>query len=113
MNRTRSIGSVQGDGSRGVSIRRSPDVRKGVMMNKDQHAPHSRYRAYADAALAALQAWYDPTTALYSGVSWWHSAICLDVVIDYTTRTRNTRYAYIIPAIFEAHKDSKFLQNPY
>lgn len=82
-------------------------------MNKDQHAPHSRYRVYADAAVAALQAWYDPTTALYSGVTWWHSAICLDVVIDYSTRTRDTRYVDIIPAIFETHKDSKFLQNSY
>jgi predicted alpha-1,6-mannanase (GH76 family) len=71
------------------------------------------YQSRADAAIAALQAWYDPATALYSGVTWWHSAICLDAVIDYTTRTGNTAYAHIIPAIFEHHRASNFVQNSY
>jgi predicted alpha-1,6-mannanase (GH76 family) len=71
------------------------------------------YQTRADAAIAALQAWYDPTTALYSGVTWWHSAICLDAVIDYTARTSNTVYASIIPAIFERHQASNFVQNSY
>jgi predicted alpha-1,6-mannanase (GH76 family) len=72
-----------------------------------------QYRAYADTAIAALQAWYDPTSALYTGVTWWHSAICLDAVIDYTARTSNTSYVYIISAIFEKYQDTKFLQNSY
>ncbi|GHO94748.1 hypothetical protein KSF_047960 [Reticulibacter mediterranei] len=71
------------------------------------------YQTRADAAITALQKWYDPATALYSGVTWWHSAICLDAVIDYTTRTGNTTYAYIIPAIFERHQASNFVQNSY
>src|SRR5579884_2922468 len=71
------------------------------------------YRSYADAAVAALQAWYDPTTALYTGVTWWHSAICLDAVIDYTAHTGNSTYANIISAIFEQYKGTKFLQNSY
>jgi predicted alpha-1,6-mannanase (GH76 family) len=74
---------------------------------------NTQYRSYADAAITALQAWYDPTTALYTGVTWWHSAICLDAVIDYTTRTGNSTYASIISAIFEKYKDTKFLQNSY
>ncbi len=71
------------------------------------------YQSQADVAIAALQAWYDPATALYSGVTWWHSAICLDAVIDYTVRTSNTTHAHIIPAIFERHQASNFVQNSY
>jgi predicted alpha-1,6-mannanase (GH76 family) len=71
------------------------------------------YQTRADAAIAALQAWYDPTTALYSGVTWWHSAICLDAVIDYTARTGNSAYASIISDIFEHHQASNFVQNSY
>src|SRR4051812_177170 len=46
--------------------------------SNDSTMNNSLYQTRADTAIAALQAWYDPTTTLYSGVTWWHSAICLD-----------------------------------
>ncbi|HLI68750.1 MAG TPA: glycoside hydrolase family 76 protein [Ktedonobacteraceae bacterium] len=71
------------------------------------------YRAYADAAIEALQEWYDPTTGLYTGVTWWHSAICLDAVIDYMTRTGERGLLGILTTTFEKNAGNNFLENSY
>lgn len=76
-------------------------------------AANPDYRTYADAAMVTLQRWYNPANGLYEGVTWWHAAICLDAVIDYTARTRNTRYLGTIATTFDKNAASKFVQNSY
>src|ERR1700730_16239457 len=71
------------------------------------------YRAYADAAISALQDWYDPTTGLYTGVTWWHSAICLDALIDYMARTGQRNAVEILATTFEKNASNSFLENSY
>lgn len=71
------------------------------------------YRAYADAAISALQDWYDPTTGLYIGVTWWHSAICLDALIDYMARTGQRNAVGVLATTFEKNASNGFLENSY
>ncbi len=73
----------------------------------------SSYRAYADAAIAALQGWYDSTTGLYASVTWWHTAICLDAVIDYMACTGNRDVLGILATTFEKNASGNFLENSY
>ncbi|HET8846669.1 MAG TPA: glycoside hydrolase family 76 protein [Ktedonobacteraceae bacterium] len=71
------------------------------------------YRAYAEAAINALQGWYDPATGLYTGVTWWHSAICLDALIDYMARTGQRDAVEILATTFEKNASNNFLENSY
>lgn len=86
----------------------------GPLFAARQRPVRSRnYRAYADAAISALQDWYDPTTGLYTGVTWWHSAICLDAVIDYMARTGKRNAVALLATTFEKNASNNFLENSY
>lgn len=80
---------------------------------RQRSARARNYRAYADAVIGALQDWYDPTTGLYTGVTWWHSAICLDALIDYLARTGQRDAVGVLAITFEKNAGNHFLENSY
>ncbi|KAI0141736.1 glycoside hydrolase family 76 protein [Xylariaceae sp. FL1272] len=51
-------------------------------------SPKSR----AEQAINALNTWYHSGLWQHSGSPWWHSAICLRVLLDYTLKTRDPKY---------------------
>src|SRR5579871_3712806 len=71
------------------------------------------YRAYADAGIAALQQWYDPTTGVWKTTGWWNSANALEAIIDYSARTHVRLYLPDIATTFEKHQAGRFLNKYY
>ena len=59
-----------------------------------------QYRAWADAAVGALQHWYNPRTGLWKTAGWWNCANALTVVIHHSQRTGERRYRYVIETTF-------------
>jgi predicted alpha-1,6-mannanase (GH76 family) len=58
------------------------------------------YRAWADRAVDALQRWYNPRTGLWRSAGWWNSANALIAVIQYSQRTGEDRYRYVVETTF-------------
>jgi predicted alpha-1,6-mannanase (GH76 family) len=62
-----------------------------------------QYRAYlgrADAAVGALQRWYNPRTGLWKTAGWWNCANALTAVIQHSQRTGQRRHRYVIETTF-------------
>ena len=59
-----------------------------------------QYRAWADAAVGALQRWYNPRTGLWKTTGWWNCANALTAVIQHSQRTGEHRYRYVIETTF-------------
>src|SRR5436190_88522 len=70
-----------------------------------------KYRACADAVVAALSEMYDPTSGLFgeSGEYWWTSANELEAVIDYCSQTGSERYLNLVDITFKQHTQTNFL----
>lgn len=60
------------------------------------------YSAYAAAAVAALQRWYCRWSGQWRTAGWWNAANALTAVIDYTERTGERTYAWVIYHTFRA-----------
>jgi predicted alpha-1,6-mannanase (GH76 family) len=75
--------------------------------------PGGDFRAYADAAAAALQSLYDPTTGLFPTTGWWNSANALTALIDYSARTKTSTYVGDITTTFDKNGAQSFLNNFY
>jgi predicted alpha-1,6-mannanase (GH76 family) len=60
------------------------------------------HRARAEAAIRALQRWYDPSTGLWQGTGWWNAANALTAVIGYTKLTGDDGYTAVIGTTFTA-----------
>jgi predicted alpha-1,6-mannanase (GH76 family) len=58
------------------------------------------YRSWADAAVGALQRWYNPRTGLWRTAGWWNCANALTAVIQHAQRTGERRYRYVIETTF-------------
>jgi predicted alpha-1,6-mannanase (GH76 family) len=54
------------------------------------------FRAYAAAGAAALHRWYSPWTGRWRTTGWWNAANALISVADYTHRTGDRTYAWVI-----------------
>ncbi len=54
------------------------------------------FRAYAAAGAAALQRWYSPWTGRWRTTGWWNAANALTCVADYTERTDDRTYAWVL-----------------
>jgi predicted alpha-1,6-mannanase (GH76 family) len=54
------------------------------------------FGAYAAAGAAALQRWYSPWTGRWRTTGWWNAANALTSVADYTQRTGDRTYAWVI-----------------
>jgi predicted alpha-1,6-mannanase (GH76 family) len=73
-----------------------------------------QYRAWADAAVGALQRWYNPRTGLWRTAGWWNCANALTVVIHHSQRTGEPRYRYVIETTFSrARRVSPGFSNEY
>lgn len=59
------------------------------------------YRAWAAAAVQALQHWYKRRTGLWRGAGWWNGANALTAVIQYSQRTGERRYRHVIERTFD------------
>ena len=59
-----------------------------------------QYRARAGEAARALQRWYNPRTGLWKTTGWWNCANVLTAVIQYSQRTGERRYRYVIETTF-------------
>jgi len=59
-----------------------------------------QYRAWAGEAVDALQRWYNPRTGLWKTAGWWNSANALTAVIQYSQRTGEGRYRYVVERTF-------------
>jgi predicted alpha-1,6-mannanase (GH76 family) len=62
--------------------------------------PVDQYRAWAGEAVDALQRWYNPRTGLWKTAGWWNSANALTAVIQYSQRTGEDRYRYVVETTF-------------
>jgi len=60
------------------------------------------YRACAAAGMAALQGWYSRWTGLWRTTGWWNAANALTVLVDYTRRTGDPAYAWVVGRTFRA-----------
>jgi predicted alpha-1,6-mannanase (GH76 family) len=60
------------------------------------------YRACAAAGMAALQGWYSRWSGLWRTTGWWNAANALTVLVDYTRRTEDPSYAWVIGRTFLA-----------
>jgi predicted alpha-1,6-mannanase (GH76 family) len=74
--------------------------------------PGGDFRGYANAAAAALQAFYDPATGLWN-TGWWHSANALTAAIDYMIATNATTYVADISNTLVKNQTGNFLNNYY
>ena len=54
------------------------------------------FRGYAAAGAAALQRWYSPWTGRWRTTGWWNAANALTSVVDYTERTGDRTFAWVI-----------------
>lgn len=54
------------------------------------------FSAYAAAGAAALQQWYSPWTGRWRTTGWWNAANALTSVTDYTKRTGDRTFAWVI-----------------
>jgi len=59
-------------------------------------AAEAEFRRYAAAGAAALQRWYSPWTGRWRTTGWWNAANALTAVVDYTARTGDRRFAWVI-----------------
>ena len=72
-------------------------------MSADAAAASGRepdYRAYAAAAIEALQQWYRPWTGRWRTTGWWNAANALTAVIAYTQRTGDRTYRGVVGRTF-------------
>ena len=60
------------------------------------------FSAQAAAGLAALQRWYCRWTGRWRTTGWWNAANALTAVIDYTQRTGDRTYAWVIHRTYRA-----------
>jgi predicted alpha-1,6-mannanase (GH76 family) len=60
------------------------------------------YRAYAAAAITALQRWYVPRRGRWKTTGWWNAANALTAVIGYTRLTGDRTHAGVIETTFTA-----------
>jgi len=60
------------------------------------------YRECAAAGIAALQRWYSRWTGLWRTTGWWNAANALTAVTDYTRRTGDPTYTWVIGRTFRA-----------
>jgi predicted alpha-1,6-mannanase (GH76 family) len=74
--------------------------------------PPSKYRVYADRAMAALEKMYLPTAGRF-GFRWWNSATALETTIDYLDLTGSDQYAYMIANTFDLNSSDDFLNEYY
>jgi predicted alpha-1,6-mannanase (GH76 family) len=58
------------------------------------------FRAYAAAGAAALQRWYSRWTGRWRTTGWWNAANALTAVTDYTERTGDQTFAWVISWTF-------------
>jgi predicted alpha-1,6-mannanase (GH76 family) len=75
--------------------------------------PGGDFRSYADAAAAALQSFYDPTTGLFPTTGWWNSANALTALVDYSARTGSSSYVGDVTVTFDKNGAQSFLNNFY
>jgi predicted alpha-1,6-mannanase (GH76 family) len=75
--------------------------------------PGGDFRAYADAAAAALQQLYSAATGLFPSTGWWNSANALTALIDYSIATQSTAYTGDIANTFDRNSSAKFLNDYY
>jgi predicted alpha-1,6-mannanase (GH76 family) len=82
----------------------------------DSSSPASKkepYRGYADAAVTALQRWYNPESGTWKTTGWWNSANALEALIDYEARTGDRSYLPAIANTFEKNRAKGFLNEYY
>jgi predicted alpha-1,6-mannanase (GH76 family) len=58
------------------------------------------YRGCAAAGIVALQRWYSRWTGLWRTTGWWNAANALTALTDYTRRTGDPTYAWVIGRTF-------------
>jgi len=81
-------------------------------MSSTTHAAGS-YRAYADAAAATLQGWYNSSNGQFNTTGWWNSANALGAIIDYSARTGTTAYTGDISTSYNTNASGNFLNDYY
>src|SRR5215831_3796790 len=75
--------------------------------------PGGDFRAYADAAAAALQRFYNSSSGLWNTTGWWNSANALTALIDYAIVTGSNRFDAAIGTTFDLNRGNNFLNNYY
>jgi predicted alpha-1,6-mannanase (GH76 family) len=75
-----------------------PDVAgpEPMTTQNPSNAAEPDFRAYARAAAAALQRWYNPWTGRWRTTGWWNAANALTSIVDYTERSGDRAFARVI-----------------
>ena len=67
----------------------------------------------AQAAVAALQQWYNGSNGQFNTTGWWNSANALNAIVDYTARTGDTSYLGDLGNSFAVNASGDFLNGFY
>ena len=71
-------------------------------------------RQRADAGMAALQNFYNPSTGLFNTpAGWWQAANALETTIDFSARANTDLYTSDIATTFNKNRTQNFLNNYY
>jgi predicted alpha-1,6-mannanase (GH76 family) len=76
-------------------------------------AEEMNYEAQVQRAVDRLQQWYQPRAGLYETTGWWNSANALTAIIDYSRKTKNTKYEEVLAQSYAQHKYVGFLNDYY
>lgn len=80
---------------------------------KDSSQDRVSYRKRAEAAVSALQQWYNPNRGTWRTTGWWNAANALEAVIDYMALTKDRRYLDVVETTFEKNQAGGFLNEFY
>lgn len=110
-----NVGTTSPPTGENVIIKGTIDPITGEPLTPVGGNPHSTYTIdenWAQQAVATMQSFYNPTTALWSG-SWNVSANSLSALIDFTRLSGNKEYLHVISEVFEKNKAKNFITGSY
>ena len=75
--------------------------------------PAGDFNASATKVAAALDAFYDGSTGLFSTTGWWNSANGITALVDFMAATKTTAYEPRLATTFQNNKSASFLNKFY